>query len=162
VNFIKLGLAFAVSCAACATSHDTKENSMATQERLVTRELTIVDEHGRPRLILGAADHPSIKLLGDDGAPRAEVRLDTAGRPSIAFTNPDGAGPTASLEIDDKGTHVKFDRPGGASSYVFLNNAGASGLVLIDGHGVRRLSVMLDSTGAPVVQRFDADGKSIQ
>jgi hypothetical protein len=147
------------SSVACATAH--QEKPMASQP-LVTRELQIVDEHGRPRLVLGATEHPSIRLLGEDGAARAEIRLDPAGRPAVALSNPDAAGPVVALEVDDKGAHVKFDRPGGASSYVFLNNAGGSGLVLIDAQGIRRLSVMLDPSGAPVIQRFDDDGKPTQ
>jgi hypothetical protein len=138
----------------------SKETSMDKSQRLVAQELHLVDEHGAPRIVLSAGSAaPSIQLLEANGAARAVVSLDAAGRPAVTLTNPDAAGPTAALEVDDKGAHVKFDRPGGASSYVFLNNAGVSGIVLIDAKGVRRLSAMVDASGNPIIQRFDADGK---
>src|SRR4051812_16844335 len=91
---------------------------------VVTQELQIVDGHGRPRLVLSArSGEPSITLLGPGGEASARIALDPRGRPSIKLDNPDPKGPTAAIEVDDKGAHVKFDRPGGASSYLFLNDA---------------------------------------
>jgi hypothetical protein len=56
-------------------------------------------------------------LLREDGAVGLNLALDAVGRPAVTLSNPTASGPAASLEIDDKGTHVKFDRPGGASAY---------------------------------------------
>ena len=53
---------------------------------------------------------------------------------------------------------MKFDRPGGASSYLFLNNAGTSGVVLIDGKGVRRASVLVGADGKVTVEGPDGSG----
>ncbi|MGA7631087.1 MAG: hypothetical protein WCB11_09990 [Terriglobales bacterium] len=63
--------------------------------------------------------------------------------------------------MDDKGTHVKFDRPGGASSYLFLNNAGESGVVFVDANGVRRLNVLVELDNDAKIERFGSDGKPI-
>jgi hypothetical protein len=94
---------------------------------IATQEIRIVDAQGRPRILLSARDGtPTILLLRDDGKPGANVTLDAAGRPMVTLTNPLPPGPTAALGIDDK----KFDRPGGASAYLFLNNVGGSGVVL--------------------------------
>jgi hypothetical protein len=73
--------------------------------------------------------------------------LDEAGRPAVQLFNPDRLHPTATLEVDDKGTHVIFTRAGGASGYLFLNNAGGSGLVLVDAQGVRRLEAVVAPDG---------------
>jgi hypothetical protein len=97
-------------------------------------------------------------MLRADGQTATEVSLDEAGRPSVSLANPDPNGPTATLAVDDKGAHVKFDRPGGASSYVFLNNAGGSGVVLIDAKGVRRLQATVDPNGITQIERNDASG----
>jgi hypothetical protein len=157
------GTAMVALMACSSTLPASKETSMdKPPQRLVAQELHLVDEHGAPRIVLSAGSAaPSIQLLEANGAPRAVVSLDAVGRPAVKLTNPDAGGPTAALEVDDKGTHVRFDRPGGASSYVFLNNEGVSGIVLIDAKGVRRLSAMVDGSGNPIIQRFDADGKPI-
>jgi hypothetical protein len=127
---------------------------------VVTQEIQIVDNEGRPRLSLSAKQgSPVIELLHADGTAKILVTLDEAGRPSVRLGNPDAAGPTAVLEIDDKGAHVKFDRPGGGSSYLFLNNAGGSGVVLVDTKGARRLDALVAPDGTARIDRFGADGK---
>jgi hypothetical protein len=127
---------------------------------IVTQEIRIVDAQGRTRLRLSATSGaPVIVLMRPDGSTGAEVALDAAGLASVTLNNPDPRGPSAALEVDDKGAHVKFDRPGGASSYVFLNNAGGSGLVLVDAHGTRRLAATTDAPGATTIETFGPDGK---
>ncbi len=95
------------------------------------------------------------------GQPSVELTLDTAGRPAVRLSNPNADAPTAALEVDYKGAHVIFNRPGGASSYLFLNNAGASGVVLLDTRGVRRLAALVTPDGTPNVERFGPDGKPL-
>ncbi|UZE49848.1 hypothetical protein ONR75_03370 [Rhodopseudomonas sp. P2A-2r] len=127
---------------------------------IVTQEIRIVDDQGNARLLLSAKSGvPVIQMLRPDGEPGLAITLDQAGRPSIKLANPATAAPSAALEIDDKGAHVKFDRPGGASSYLFLNNFGAAGVVLLDTKGVRRLNVLTASDGTASVERFGPDGK---
>jgi hypothetical protein len=129
---------------------------------IVTRHISIVDAAGRPRILLSAEDGvPTIILLRDDGKPAMTARTDPAGRPAVTLANPLATGPTAALEIDDKGAHVKFDRPGGASAYLFLNNAGGSGTVLIDAAGKRRLDAQVTADGASKIERLGDDGKPL-
>jgi hypothetical protein len=71
---------------------------------------------------------PIVKMLRTNGQSSFEVALDAAGRPSMMLSNPGSAGPTATLEVVETGTHVKFIRPTGGTSYLFLNNAGGSGV----------------------------------
>jgi hypothetical protein len=134
----------------------------ATAPPIVTPEVRIVDEQGHLRLLLSAkGGTPKIHLFRSDGGLGSEVSLDGDGRPSIKLANINANGPTAVLEIDGKGAHVKFDRSGGASSYLFLSDAGASGIVLIDSRGVRRLNAVIDPDGAARIERFGPDGKPL-
>ena len=129
---------------------------------ITASEVRIVDAKGQARLVLAAPpEGPNVRLLTPDGQSRAELSLDAAGRPTLKLSSPAPAQPAVALEIDDKGAHVKFDRPAGGSSYLFLNNAGATGVVLIDVKGVRRLQAALGSDGEPRVRRFDAAGHAI-
>lgn len=126
---------------------------------VITSEVRIVDPAGAPRIVLSATNGmPAIVLIGRDAKAAATVALDSNDRPSIKLANPEAGAPTAAIEIDDKGAHVKFDRPGGASSYLFLNNAGTSGVVLIDGKGVRRASVLVGADGKVTVEGLDGNG----
>ena len=129
---------------------------------IVTQEITIVDAQGKPRILLSAGSGvPVIALLLDDGKVGAEMTLDPAGRPSVTMSNPDASGPSAALAIDDKGAHVRFDRPGGASSYLFLGNLGTSGVVLTDAMGVRRVNVTTEKDGAARIERLDDRGVAL-
>ena len=129
---------------------------------IVTQEIQIVDSQGRPRILLSArAGEPVIEMLRSDSQPGFVMTLDPAGRPSIKLSNPEAAGPTAALEIDDKGAHVKFDRPGGASSYLFLNNLGGSGVVILDTKGARRLDILTAPDGSTSIDRYGSDGRLI-
>ena len=122
----------------------------------------MVDAAGKTRLLLSVVSgQPIFQLLLADGAPAITAALDEAGHGSIKLHNPAQPGPVASLEIDDKGSHVKFDRPGGASSYLFLNNAGASGLVLTDAKGKRRFAAIVEADGGVSWQRLDDNGQPI-
>lgn len=133
-----------------------------TTDAVVTRELRIVDEQGRERLLLTVGEGaPAVLLLREDGQPGASLRLDAAGRPAVRLDNPEPAWPGASLEVDGKGVHVKFDRPGGASAYLFLNNAGGSGVVLIDTAGKRRLDAAVAADGSSRIVRYGEDGKPL-
>ena len=126
---------------------------------IVTQEIRIVDVQGHARILMSArSGAPTIIMLRDDGVVAAEMALDQAGRPSIKMANPDDAGPTVALAIDDKGAHVKLDRPGGASGYLFLNNAGASGIVMVDTKGIRRINATVAQDGTARVDRLDDRG----
>ena len=93
-----------------------------SQEILKVQELQIVDKDGNARMVLST---------GGEGFP------------SIQFLNPDSSLPVCTLEVDSKGTHLKFSHPNSANSYFFLNNEGSSGLVMIDGKGQRRYQIIV-------------------
>lgn len=124
---------------------------------LRVHELYIVDGSGKERIHLAAsAGTPTLRLLDSLGQQCLMLSVDDQGYSAIHLSNPAASGPIAALEIDDKGAHVKFDRPGAASSYLFLNNSGGSGVVLVDAMGHRKLDVMVTSSGETSIRRYDA------
>jgi hypothetical protein len=150
------------------TSRHKTDNALTELEMdeasrpVVTQEIRIVDEQGQTRLLLSAkGGTPKLQLLRSDGEFGSEVSLDADGRPAVKLANADPNGPAAVIEIDDKGAHVKFDGLGGASSYLFLNNAGGSGIVLFDSQGIRRLNAVIASDGSAKIERFGPDGKAV-
>ena len=146
-----------------ATHHQKSRKTMPRQVKpLVTREIRLVDSSGKTRILLSTrADVPSIQLLQPNGVVGLSAILDEAGRGSVSIHNPDATGPSVALEIDDKGSHVKFDRPGGASAYLFLNNSGQSGIVFLDALGKRRFNIQVHTNGDVIVQRLDDNGDPI-
>jgi hypothetical protein len=129
---------------------------------IITSEILIVDDAGQARLVMSATSgEPRLEFLSPNGRASASVALDAGGRPRIALQSPDSSQPSVSVEVDDKGAHVRFDRPAEGSSYLFLNNAGVSGVVLIDAKNVRRVEVVLAPDGTPKIRRYDAHGRSL-
>jgi hypothetical protein len=129
---------------------------------IVTQEIRIVDEQGQTRLLLSAkGGNSKVQLLRSDGEIGSEISLDGGGFPAVKLANADPNGPMAVIEIDAKGAHVKLDGLGGASSYLFLNNAGGSGVVLLDTRGIRRLNAIIASDGAAKIERFGPDGELV-
>ena len=155
-------LGAAMSVGVVSQQDKSEENMHASPSPVITDEIKILDSQGHPRILMSAkSGNPVIRLLQINGAPSVEVLLDASGHPAVKLANPDLKGPTAALAVDDKGTHVKFDRPGGASSYLFLNNAGESGVVFLDANGVRRLNVLVGPENDAKIERFGSDGKPI-
>jgi hypothetical protein len=129
---------------------------------VVTNEIRLVDAAGKTRLLLSTKSGvPIVQLLDDKGTPGLSASLDATGHGSLKLHNPAASAPDAAIEIDDKGAHVKFDRSGGSSAYLFLNNAGESGVVLIDNRGKRRLNILVKEDGSSTIERFDDQGKPL-
>jgi len=143
-----------------ATPHKPRPKK-AAMTNLTAHQITLVDETGQPKLRLSATSGtPTMELLGKSGEVALTVALDATGHPAITMNNPDG-GSTASLAVDPKGAHVKFDRPGGASSYLFLNDEGVSGVVLLDRTGQRRYEVLVNADGTVTTKTSQADDKPV-
>jgi hypothetical protein len=145
-----------------ASAHTSMRHPHPMSKRhLTVREISIVDEAGRVCMTLSATKGaPSIHFFGPDGKERMTASLDSSGYGSIQIANPSVSSPVASLAVDDKGAHVKFDRLGGASSYLFLNNAGESGTVFLDSKGKRSLEILVTSSGETEIHRYDQPARS--
>lgn len=119
---------------------------------IVTQEIRVVDAQGSPRIVLSTlSGTPVIQILDPAGKPSVSLSTDKDGYPSVNLTSRDATAPTAVLEVDSKGAHVLFERPAGGSSYLFLNNQGVSGTVLIDANGKRRSETLLAADGTPTI-----------
>ncbi len=130
---------------------------------LTIHELRLVDATGKARMILSTeGGHPTINMLDVRGRVLMSAFLDSHGLGSIQLTNPVDGYPQAAFALDDKGAHVKFDREGGASSYIFLNNRGESGAVFLDTQGRRRLDLLVRVDGQTTIERLDDAGKPYQ
>ena len=113
----------AIAATGNASKHQEKRMNKHASGKLKLQELRIVDESGRVCIVLSAhSGVPSIQLLGSDGSALLSASLSKDGFGAVKIENPNTSGSVAAIEVDDKGAHVKFDRPGGASSYLFLNN----------------------------------------
>ena len=149
---------------ACNSKPQLAQEVHVAQSRppAITDEIQLVDSQGKTRSLMSAkSGTPVVRLLQDNGASGIELSLNTKGYPIVKLTNPEANGPVAALEVDDKGAHVKLDHPGRASTYLFLNNGGESGVVFIDEKGVRRLDALVKAGGDARIQRFGQDGKLI-
>ncbi|RZG47463.1 hypothetical protein [Acinetobacter wuhouensis] len=118
------------------------------QQKLKLRELEIVDEHDQPRIRLsveqGVASIQLLSLLGEVGA---RIELDQAGFSKIQLASITEPLLNVKLEMDPKGSHIKFDHQNGASNYLFLNNQGASGLVMLDAQQQRKFAATVSEQG---------------
>ena len=140
--------------------HVAHRNSHRRYNSLTLRELRLVDASGKTRIIVSArGEQPTFTMLDLHGRVLLSTSLDQQGYGSIQLSNPVDGHPQAAFAIDDKGAHVKFDHPGGASSYMFLNNQGESGAVFLDTHGKRRLDLLVKPDGQSAIERFTDDGK---
>lgn len=161
--FISLSLvgAFWMVQARSLLSRSDKQGQ-PTIKPITTTGINIVDQSGQTRITLSAKNgSPLVLLLDASGAEKLSVSLDQAGFSSIKLKNPNMTGPVATFEIDGKGAHVKFDKTGGASSYLFLNNSGESGAVFLDARGARKLDLLVTPEGATEIHRFDRQPSSV-
>ncbi len=148
------------SFTALPTRHSHKRRAHA-MTKFAIQELTLVDEDGQPKMRLFIrSGSPILQMMRPNGEVAMTFAVDATGHPTIALTNPE-SGSSASLAVDKKGAHVKFDRPGGASSYLFLNNEGGSGIVLLDNAGKRKYELLLNADGSVSTGRVDNSGKLV-
>ncbi|AYO53220.1 hypothetical protein [Acinetobacter wuhouensis] len=118
------------------------------QQKLKLRELEIVDEHDQPRIRLSVEQGlASIQLLNLQGEVGARIELDQAGFSKIQLASITEPLLNVKLEMDPKGSHIKFDHQNGASNYLFLNNQGASGLVMLDAQQQRKFAATVSEQG---------------
>ena len=123
--------------------------STTIHSNISAQTLSIVDGNGRPRLVMSVEKGlPMLAILREDGNAAMTMGTDADGRPQISLANPNPSGPRAVFELDPKGAHLRFERPGGASAYMFLNDQGGSGVVLIDQAGARRFHATLAADGS--------------
>ena len=107
-------------------------------------------------MLSARSETSTIPLFRAVGSIGMKLSLDADGRGSVRLSNPNKTDPAAGLEIADKGSHIRLERPGGASGYLFVNDAG---VVPLDRQCRRKLALVAPANGEAIVQRFDSDGK---
>lgn len=123
------------------------------QQKLKLRELEIVDEHDLPRIRLSVEQGvASIQLLNSQGNVATRIEMDELGFSKIQLTSALEPLINVKLELDPKGSHLKFDHQNGASNYLFLNNQGTSGLVMLDAQQQRKFAATVDEQGGVKVE----------
>lgn len=118
------------------------------QQKIKLRELEIVDENDQVRIRLAVkANSPTIELLDQNGKVAGQIDVSVDGYPKLEFSSVADQLLNVKLELDPKGSHLKFDHQQGASSYLFLNNQGISGLVMVDVKQQRKFAATVNEQG---------------
>ncbi|MBJ9985602.1 hypothetical protein IAE19_09125 [Acinetobacter sp. S40] len=121
---------------------------MTITQTLKLRELAIVDENDQTRIQLTVKSNvPSIEFLNERGEVSIQIILGEEGYPSIQLLPISDQLLNVKLEMDSKGAHLKFDHEQGSSCYVFLNNVGTSGMVMLDAKKQRRFTASVTAQG---------------
>lgn len=129
-----------------------------SEKIIKTEELHITDSKGNSKIVLAVKDDiTTIQFNQKEGKPGMSITLDQDGLAAIKLVNPNPELPSTILEVDDKGTHIRFDHPKGNSAYLFLNNAGASGIVMNAAKEDRRYQVVVSENGEVIIKNMDAE-----
>jgi len=111
------------------------------------------DDHDRLRLTTGPAGASAVSVLGPDGTIRTQMAM--GGQPSVVAAPDAGQLPVAAgfnLNAPD-GTRIgRLGTAGGGRVYEGVN------LYLNDAQGRTRMRLLVDDTGAPSIEFYDADG----
>lgn len=155
----------------------------APAPRIVSaEEIQLVDAQGKVRGFLGIRDgQPGFALLGDDSRPRAALRLDQVGRPTLAFLRPDGlpvialsqepvshglilynrgkgAAIGAGMTVNDDGSMLNLCDTKGTGRVTAATNDADSGIVIYDSGKTVRAAVYLEKDSSKVEVRDSKGG----
>jgi hypothetical protein len=111
------------------------------------------DDHDRVRLTTGPAGASAVSVLGPDGAIRTQMAI--GGQPSVVAGGDAGQLPVAAgFNLNAPGgTRIgRLGTAGGGRVYEGVN------LYLNDAQGHVRIRLLVDETGAPSIEFYDADG----
>lgn len=128
-------------------------------QALDVHQLRLLDEHGQVRATLGM-DGEAVGLKFHNPAGAVTLKLTSEGSGFSALQLLDPASQTRRIEVsrDDKGTHFMLVGEQKQLGYLFLKNSGATGVVLIDASGARKVEVLLDPDGAAHASLWDQAG----
>lgn len=103
-----------------------------------------------------------IQLVDSKGRRSAVLAVDDLGFSALKLYDPSTQIVKVEISLDDKGSHCWMAGENKQQSYIFLKKTGASGLVLIDRDGVRRLEAMIDESTEPRVKTTTVDKEAHQ
>lgn len=133
---------------------------MNNDKKVITaHEFQLIDPNGNIRAVLTSSDSGA-DLVFSDTKGKSQLKLSTGEGGLSALNMYDIAGQEKiSVSVDDKGTHVYLAGAGKQESYLFLKNSGASGLVLTDKEGNRRLEAKVGPDGKPDITIYPVNGE---
>lgn len=120
---------------------------------------SLTDAEGKEHAKLCLVDRaPTLFFYDPHHHPRLQLGLNGDGLPQVFLHGLPAAEPTVKLECDALGSHVLLSGGGRAQGYLFLKNAGGSGLVLFGPAGQRQIEVLLTADGAARWTLWDTAG----
>jgi len=128
---------------------------------IVANEFRLLDPNGNTRAVFSAAaDSVDFAISNAKGIPQIKLSANDSGLSSFNLYDAEGQ-EKIEISVDDQGTHIHLAGEGKQESYLFLKNTGASGLVLTDKDGNRRVEAKVGSDLQPnfTVYPVDADPK---
>jgi hypothetical protein len=144
----------------------------SSAKNLVAKSLTIVDEHGKPRIKLASIENSAALVLYDEkGTIRASLGTDNETGTALGLNDEKGKPRAALYGTRDGSALALFDEQGKPSAGL-ATDKGAPRLAIVDGQGTLRAvfgSAQLEdtrtgeteATGPSSVTLFDKDGKPI-
>jgi hypothetical protein len=128
-----LALAFGVGVMSARAQNDARG---AASNSIVARELVIVDEHGKKRIVMRTTNgKPALALIDTAGQIRAALVLSADGSPTLGLNAPDG------------------------KARAMLSAAFGSALELSDSRGTTRVEVAVTSTDDAAMALYDRRGQ---
>jgi len=155
-----LGLAAAVIAAVLIVG---ARQAQSQQAALSARTVTVVDNNGRPRIVLGSDtnDRPGIWLRDDAGKDRLYFGFGTPGKPQFALSDESGrVRLNAGFSVEHGDSQVVLADPAGTTrAYLgFGLQLRTPQLVFSDEHGKDQVYAGWTRGGAPVLQLVDPSG----
>lgn len=133
---------------------------MEKDKKIITaNEFRLTDLNGNVRAILTARESGVDFIFADDkGNP--QLKVTTRGNGLSALNMYDKSGQEKiGISVDDKGTHVHLAGKSKQESYLFLKNSGATGFVLTDEEGNRRLEAKVGPDSEPEICIYPLNGE---
>lgn len=125
---------------------------------ITANEFRLKDLSGKVRATLTATENGAgLTFIDEAGNSQLSITSSDAGISTISIYDKAGV-EKIGISLDDKGTHVHLAGTDKQESYLFLKNSGASGLVLTDSDGNRRLEAKVGPDAEPDVTIFPKNG----
>lgn len=125
-----------------------------TKKIVVANEFRLTDQNGTLKALLSAGEQETIfSLKGDNQKDVIKLSVGSAGFSSLTFFDPADK-ERIQLGIDDQGIHIHLAGDGKQQSYIFLKSNAASGFVLTDVEGNRRVEAFIGPDSKPHVTIF--------
>jgi len=132
---------------------------MDDQKVIITaNEFHLTDLKGKVRVVLTATENGAgFTFANEEGNSQLKIASSDDGLSVISMYDKAGV-EKIGISLDDKGTHVHMTGTGKQESYLFLKNSGASGLVLTDSDGNRRLEAKVGPDAEPDITIYPKKG----